>query len=369
MDLYIVLGVTRDATTNDIKRAYRRLARRYHPDINPGDRAAEQQFRQIAAAYETLIDPERRQQYDTLGPAHASTDATSFGFEGFDFTVSVSGASAPTFGDLFADVFQPPAAPRPEAQRGADLHQTVTLTLEDVMRGATRDVAIARHVACRACRGRGRVSVEEARCHRCQGTGSLRSARGHMVFSKPCGHCGGTGRYADIACPSCGGRQTESRVDSLTIRFPAGLQDGERVRVAGAGHAGPHGGAPGDLYVTARVEPHPVFAREDDDLHIVVPIAIHEAALGAKIEVPSFEGTARVRVPAGTQSGQRFRLNERGVPSPRTGRRGDLIVEVRLVLPRELDERSKQLLREFGELNAGADVRGEWPSVRRAAGG
>lgn len=369
MDLYILLGVTRTATLNDIKRAYRRLARKYHPDINPGDRAAEQQFRQIAEAYETLSDPERRQVYDTAGPATAPVDVSTFGFEGFDFTVSVNGAAAPTFGDLFADVFQPRSTPRPDSERGADIHQEVTLTLDDVMHGTTREISVTRHVACRTCRGRGRLAVDEARCHRCQGTGSLRSARGHMVFSKPCGHCGGSGRYTDIVCPSCAGRQVEPRVDAVTIRVPPGLRDGERMRIAEAGHAGPNGGPAGDVYVTVRIDAHAVFARDGDDLQLVVPIAVHEAALGAKIEVPSFDGRARVRVPAGTQSGQRFRLAERGVPSARTGRRGDLVVEVRLALPADLDERSKELLREFGERNAGDDVRRQWPPLRRGAGG
>jgi molecular chaperone DnaJ len=356
MDLYILLGVTRAATLNDIKRAYRRLARKYHPDINPGDRTAEQQFRQIAQAYETLSDPERRQVYDTVGLPGPAADASSFGFEGFDFTVSVSGASAPTV------VFQPRTERRGgECERGADVHCAVSVSLDEVMHGTLRELTVSRQTACRVCRGRGRLAVDEARCHRCQGTGSLRSTRGHMVFSKPCAHCAGSGRHADIGCPSCGGRQVESRVDAVTVRVPAGLQDGERLRIAEGGHAGTFGGPSGDLLVTVHVDPHPVFVRDGDDLHVVVPIAVHEAALGAKIDVPSFEGAARIRVPAGTQSGQRFRLAERGVPSPRSGRRGDLVIEVRLALPRQLDERSKQLLREFGELNAGDDVRCDWP--------
>jgi molecular chaperone DnaJ len=177
-----------------------------------------------------------------------------------------------------------------------------------------------------------------------------------MVFSKPCAACRGSGRQAESRCPTCGGSQTEARTETLTIHVPPGLADGARVRVPAKGHAGPNGGEPGDLYVTVRVEPHPVFQRDGDDLHIVVPIAVHEAALGAKVDVPSLDGRARLRVPPGTQSGQRFRLRERGVPSTRDGRRGDLVVEVRLVLPKLLDERSKELLREFGRLNA-EDVR------------
>jgi molecular chaperone DnaJ len=359
MDFYILLGIERGASLNDIKRAYKRLARRYHPDINPGDRTAAAQFRQIAEAYETLSDPDRRRRYDTGGGASARVDST-FGFEGFDFSVSVSGTSAPTFGDLFADVLRQRHAPRGDGgpERGADLHQSLSLPFEEAMRGGQRYVAITRQDSCRACQGTGRLQAVESRCLHCHGSGILKSARGHMVFSKPCAHCGGTGRQAQTRCPICGGAQVEMRAETISIHVPAGVADGAGVRVPGKGHAGYNGGGPGDLFVTVRVEPHPVFRREGDDLHVVVPLAVHEAALGAKVEVPSLEGHARLRVPPGTQSGQRFRLRERGVPSPRDGRRGDLVVEVRLVLPRALDERSKELLREFGRLNA-EDVRKE----------
>ena len=274
--------------------------------------------------------------------------------------MSVSGAAAPTFGDLFADVLKQRNDPGDNGApaRGADLHQSLSLPFEEAMRGGPRQLALTRQDWCRACQGTGRLQAVESRCVHCHGTGSVKSARGHMVFSKPCTHCGGTGRQVQTRCPVCGGAQVEMRVETLTIQVPAGLADGARVRVPGKGHAGRNGGEAGDLYVTIRVEPHPVFRREGDDLHLVVPIAVHEAALGAKVDVPSLEGHARLRVPPGTQSGQRFRLRERGVPSARDGRRGDLVVEVRLVLPRLLDERSKELLREFGRLNAD-DVRKE----------
>ena len=199
--------------------------------------------------------------------------------------------------------------------------------------------------------GLGRLHVAESRCGHCHGSGIVKSARGHMVFSKPCAHCGGSGRQRQTRCPTCGGSQVEMRTEPLTVATPAGLDDGARIRVAGKGNAGRNGGENGDLYITVHVQPHPLFRREGDDLHLVVPVAVHEAALGAKFEVPSLDGPARVRVPPGTQSGQRFRLRERGVPSPRDGRRGDLVVEVRLVLPKLLDERSKELLREFGRIN------------------
>ena len=238
-------------------------------------------------------------------------------------------------------------------QRGADLHYSLTRTFEEAIRGGLHDITVTRHEQCAACVGTGRLATAERRCVRCQGAGQLRSARGHMVFAQSCASCRGTGRQADVECPSCGGQQTKIRTDTLTINLPPGLADGARIRIPQAGHAGRHGGAPGDLFVAIQVAAHPVFRREGDDLHVVVPVAIHEAALGARSDVPTLQGTARMRVPPGTQSGQRFRLRERGVPDGMEGRSGDLVVEVKLVLPRVLDERSKQLLREFGELNAG----------------
>ncbi len=358
MDLYVLLGLERAATLADVKRAYKRLARKYHPDINPGDRMAAAQFRQIAEAYETLSDAERRRHYDTTGSTAQTEGASTFGFEGFDFTISVSGTDAPTFGDLFADVLHHREARRGDGtpERGVDLHQAVTLELDEVMRGGQRTLTLTRQEACRTCQGAGRLHVSETRCLQCHGAGVVKSARGHMVFSKPCAHCGGTGRQQQSRCPTCGGQQVEMRTESLTIGVPPGLADGARIRVPGKGHVGRNGGETGDLYITVRVEPHPLFERDGDDLRLTVPIAIHEAGLGAKIEVPSIDGPARLRVPPGTQSGQRFRVRERGVPSPRDGRRGDLVVEVRLVLPRLLDERSKELLREFGRINSD-DVR------------
>ncbi len=351
MDLYLVLGLTRNATLGDIKRAYRRLARRYHPDINPGDRRAAAEFRRILEAYEILSDPARRSQYDTHGVASADPDPVRTGFEGFDFSVRVGGPMASTFGDLFADVLQARREEATGAERGADLHQEISCRFEEALAGGQRAVTVTRQEACRMCHGTGMLSAADSPCVACRGQGTLRSARGHMVFSRPCGHCRGTGR-ADSRCPACGGQQVAVRSETLTVTVPAGLQDGARIRVPGKGHAGRRGGEPGALYLALHVEPHPIFRRDGDDVHLTVPLAVHEAALGTKIEVPAPDGQARVRVPPGTQSGQRFRVRERGAPSARDGRRGDLVVEVRIVLPRVLDERSKELMREFGRLNA-----------------
>ena len=360
MDFYIVLGLERAASVGDIKRAYKRLARRYHPDINPGDRLAEGQFRQIAEAYETLIDPDRRRRYDSTGSASAPIEPVPYGFDGFDFSVSVSGSAASTFGDLFADVLDQRDVRRQEANpvRGADLHQSITIAFEAAIRGRQHPLTVTRQEHCRTCRGAGWQQVAETRCLTCSGVGTVKSARGHMVFSRTCPQCGGTGHQRRSRCPTCGGQQTEMRTEPLTLNVPAGLDNVARIRVPGKGHVGRNGGDSGDLYITVHVEPHPLFHREGDDLHVTMPIAVHEAALGAKIEVPSLDGPVRLRVPPGTQSGQRFRLRDRGVPSPRDARRGDLVVEARLVLPKVLDERSKELLREFGRINH-QDVRKE----------
>ena len=353
MDLYVILGLEHGASESEIKRAYRRLARRYHPDINPGDRTAEARFRQILEAYETLIDPERRLRYDSGSPQGG--DERTSGFEGFDFSGRAGDHSA-TFGDLFAEVFTSRGQQRPTHERGVDLHQTLALSFDEAFKGAPRTVTVTRRETCRTCAGSGVTRVSGSACLVCQGAGSVRTVRGHMVFSRSCPGCGGTGQQRPRACEPCGGSGQITRSEAVQIRIPAGVSDGERVRVSGKGNAGLSGGEPGDLYITVQVSSHPLYRREGDDLHITVPIAIQEAALGARIVVPTPDGGARLRVPPGTQSGQRFRLGERGAPSIRDGRRGDLIVEVRLVLPKLLDERSKELLREFGRIN-GENVR------------
>ncbi len=358
MDLYIILGVQRGATPGDIKRAYRRLARRYHPDINPGDREAAARFRQILEAYETLIDPDRRRRYDSGSVTRQQDDAPAYGFAGFDFSASTPGERATTFGDLFEDVFvrRGGRGRSDSAEAGADLHLKVTLAFEQAWTGVQWPVTVSRQEACRSCAGSGFHRTVESRCVACEGSGVVRSVRGHMVFSKNCRHCGGTGRLRQLTCDHCHGQGVETRVESINVRIPPGVGDGSRVRVAGKGHAGVRGGQPGDLYIDVQVMPHNIYQRVDDDIHMVVPIAIHEAALGTRVEIPTPDGPLRLRVPPSTQSGQRFRLRERGMPSPKGHAPGDLVVEVRIVLPRVLDERSKELLQEFGRIN-GENVR------------
>jgi molecular chaperone DnaJ len=356
MDFYAILGLDPGASSADVKRAFRRLSRRYHPGINPGDRAAELLFRRISEAYETLVDPELRRQYDAgAHPAPASGGA-SFEFAGFDFSVTAVGAQAATFSELFAEALHPlPAGDQARPEAGADIHAALTLTFAEAVRGVERQIVLTRQVACPACGGAGHVRTPEGRCAHCHATGKVRWARGHMVFSKPCAACAGTGRQRVQRCAVCTGQGRGVRSDAVAVRVPAGVTEGTQLRVAERGHAGRSGGRTGDLYVDLHVQPHPVLRREGDDLVMVAPVAVHEAVLGAKIDLPTLEGDIRLRIPPGTTAGQRLRVSGRGVPTPHGGR-GDLIVEVRLVLPPVVDERSKELLREFGRLNA-ADVR------------
>ena len=356
MDYYAVLGLAPGASPAEIKRAYRRLSRRYHPGVNPGDRQAEALFERITEAFETLADPDRRRQYDAAGAASIpKPQSAEFEFAGFDFSFAAHGTDAATFSELFADVLHPAVHDEGRAEPGADLHASLTITFEESLRGVDRQVVVTRQVPCGACGGVGRIRTPEGRCPHCHATGKVRWARGHMVFSKSCAACAGTGRQRYQRCEVCAGHGRLVRSEPVPVHVPAGVHDGARLRIAERGHTGSRGGRTGDLYVDVHVQPHPVLRREGDNLIMVVPVAVHEAVLGARIDLPTLDGGVKLKIPAGTQGGQRFRMSGRGAPTP-AGTRGDLIVEVKLVLPAVADERSKELMREFGRLN-GEDVR------------
>jgi len=356
-DFYIILGVAQTATTADIKRAYRRLARRYHPGINPGDRSAEAMFARISEAYETLVDPGLRLQYDTIGAKPVDPEAEDrpvFEFTEFDFSLRALGSEAATFSELFAEILHPIGPSQngaPEA--GADLHAALTIGLLDAIHGVERQVVVTRQVACGACGGAGQTAIPESRCDRCGATGRTRWARGHMVFSKACAACDGTGRRRFQPCPACTGHGRAVRTEAVAVHVPPGVTDGTGLRVPEKGHAGRNGGRTGDLYVTVHVQPHAQFRREGENLVCTIPVAVHEAVLGGQIEVPLSDGKAmRLTIPPGTQGGQRFRVRGQGIPTL-AGGRGDLLVEVQLVLPDVVDERSIALLREFVERERG----------------
>ncbi|MEO7190636.1 MAG: DnaJ C-terminal domain-containing protein [Vicinamibacterales bacterium] len=354
MNFYSLLGLPETASEADIERAYRRLARRYHPGVNPGDRLAEQMYQQIQAAYRVLADAERRRAYDrgTRVAPEAPVQA-SVAFEGFDFSTPAEGPLAATFSELFADVFRHAAGTVNAPARGADLELAIRISFLDAICGSDVPISITRQDRCVSCRGQGHVARHEAACPVCQGEGMRRWARGHMVFSRACDVCAGQGRLASTPCRVCRGTGTGVRHEVVTLHIPSGTDSNARLAVPGRGHAGPLGGGPGDLYVTVDVAPHPHFRREGRDVVVTVPLLVHEAALGAAIEVPTLNGWALMQIPAGTGSGQRFRLRDHrlGVEAEASRAVADLVVETEIVLPPQLDDRSRELLEEFGRLN------------------
>ena len=351
MDFYIVLGVRREATAEDIRRAYRRLARRLHPDLNPGDGQAASRFEQVVQAYETLVDPDRRRRYDSgAGPTESEAQGPGFGFRGFDFSPQVHARQTTTFGDLFEDVFARRGTHEAAAQDGGDLFAHVTVSFEEAWRGTTRAVAVTRQRICTACAGAGVVRAAERHCGTCEGHGAVQVARGHMVFSKACPQCQGAGVRRLQPCGSCGGGGVVAVAEQIDVAIPAGITHGDRLRWTGGGHAGRRGGRPGDLHLDVAMAPHDVFRREGDEVTLVLSVGVHEAGLGARVTVETPEGPVAVRVPPGVQAGQRLRLRERGMPRMQGGR-GDLLIEIRIVMPPLLDERSKELLREFGRIH------------------
>ena len=359
MDLYQVLGVPRNATAGEIERSYMRLARRYHPGVNPGDGVAAEMHRRVQEAYAVLGDPERRRDYDRGGsPQVIATVETRVEFEGFDFSSPAEGPAAATFSELFADVFHDAARRAIAPEQGAAVETSLDLSFEDAIRGGQFALSITRSERCGHCGGSGNVPRPPAVCPDCGGAGSRRWARGHMVFAKPCETCQGVGQLVSTSCRACGGSGVHARSELVTLSLPPGIEDGARIAVPGRGHAGARGGPAGDLYVRLNVAPHAFLKREGRDLTMVLPVAVHEAALGAKVNVPTLDGPVALKIPPGSASGQRVRLRGRGLPGDEAGQlpAGDLIAELQIVLPPVRDERSRELLREFGRLND-VDVR------------
>ncbi len=371
-DYYELLGVSRTAAVKDIRAAYRKLARKYHPDLNPGDKSAEEKFKQIQEAYEVLSDTKKRQVYDQFGfnqPGQGGAppqgggygyggggapEDVHFDFGGFDFGGGGgAGGGGTSFRDLFSQVFRGQNAAREANERepGSDLEFQIEITFAEAMRGAVKKLSITRLDTCSVCHGAGVQPGDEKVCPTCGGSGQVTQVSGKMRFQIACSRCGGTGRLHTM-CRNCGGEGRVPRVESLDVRIPPGAQTGSRVRVAGRGNAGLHGGPPGDLYIVMKVEPHPFFERRGDDLYTVVPITVTEASIGAKVEVPTIDGRAMVRIPPATNSGKKLRLREKGAPSIRQpGKRGDQIVEVQIVVPKPEDERVRNLLKELSKLD------------------
>ena len=396
-DYYETLGIKKNASTEDIRKAFRKLARKYHPDVNPGDKTAEEKFKALSEANDVLSDPKKRKIYDQIGfysdnidPAAAeayarggATGAGGFGgfpgggpgpqggqaggpagvhfdFGGFDFSDMFEGGgrarrsseSAGGFRDIFSGIFNRGggAAAEEGPEPGNDLEYQVNVPFWTAIRGGVMRLNITRRDTCGNCSGNGYIEAPGV-CPQCKGKGTIEQTGGRMKFNVTCPRCHGTGKNIST-CPVCHGEGTIERTEPLEVRIKPGTRDGQRIRIPGKGNAGSHGGPPGDLYVIIRTGDHPIFHREGDDIRLTVPVTVTEAAMGAKIEVPTIDGRTLLKIPPGTQCGQKLRLREKGVPSAtREGARGDEIVEIKIVVPMPHDEKTKELLRELARLN------------------
>jgi molecular chaperone DnaJ len=392
-DYYGILGVKKTASADDIRKAFRKLARKYHPDVNPGDKKAEEKFKELSEANDVLSDPKKRKIYDQVGfysdnidPATAEAYARGggspgagfpgggagaytrgpgtagqgvpFDFEGFDFSDFNSGAGAGNrssggggFRDIFSGMFSGRGRPEPQGpEPGTDLDYQTTIPFWQAIRGAVLRLNVTRQDTCPMCKGAATVGSGQT-CPECHGTGQVTQSSGRMKFNMQCPRCHGTGQIMN-ECPNCHGQGFVTVTEPLEVRIKAGTRDGQRIRIPGKGNAGRLGGPPGDLYIIVRIEPHPVFRREGDDIYVTAPVSVSEASLGAKIEVPTIDGRAQLKIPPGTQNGQKLRMREKGVPSAtKEGARGDEIVEVKVLVPQLRDERSKELMRELTKLN------------------
>jgi len=344
-DYYEVLGVGRNASETEIKQAYRKLARQYHPDVNPGDKEAEAKFKEATEAYDVLSDPEKRARYDQFG--HAGTDPNQAGgFGGFDMG---------GFGDIFDMFFGGGGGQRRNGPtRGADLRYDLTLAFEEAAFGTEKEIEVPRMETCPDCQGSGAAAgTHPTTCPQCRGSGQVKTVQrtpfGQFQTVRTCPQCHGEGRIIASPCRTCNGQGKVRKVKTLKINIPAGSEDGLSLRLSGDGEAGARGGPPGDLYIVLHVKPHKFFEREGNDVFCEVPITFVQAALGAEIEVPTLDGTVQMKVPEGTQTSTVFRLKGHGIPYRRGGGRGDQHVRVIVTTPTKLTDKQKALLREFGE--------------------
>jgi len=355
-DYYKILGVERNASAAEIKRAYRKLARKYHPDLNPGDKSSEAKFKEIQEAHSVLIDPKKKSQYDQFGfvgdqpPPGAGSRSYSSGFEGFDF----SGSGSSSFADFFENLFGRGGRPgRDETERGEDLNYTMKIGFAEAVAGLQTRIQLTRLVSCPACRGSGiSQTVGKDRCPTCGGSGRAHLQRGAMKFATTCSACQGTGAVRGEACRECRGQGVGQKTEFINVKIPAGVDAGSKVRVPGKGNAGRNGGPPGDLYISIDVDPHPIFRREGANILLKVPITMPEATLGAEIGVPTLQGRTTIKIPPGTKSGQKFRLKEMGAPFSGGRRRGDELIEVAIVPPAASNQKIKELMKELARLSA-----------------
>jgi len=387
-DFYKILGVERTASQDEIKKAYKKLARKYHPDRNPGDKAAEERFKELSEAYHTLSDPEKRKEYDMFGAAGAGRGGpgqgawsagsggarthvwTSGGPEGVDFEDIFGGVGfgggGGSIGDIFSEIFGgagkrgrrvdfggPGAAGFDFDMGGAaaqsrDLEAELTITFDEAMKGGPKRMSFQRQKACPSCRGTGKEkSAAVKTCPACGGAGVRKAAGGGAKFNVVCEACQGSGKTSAEPCRNCRGEGVITSAETFTVNIPPGVRDGGTLRVPKKGAAGAAGGAPGDLRIRIRVAPHPYFRREGDNLHLDLPVTVTEAALGTQVEVPTLEGKAKLKIPPGTQSGAVLRMRGKGAPSPKGGRKGDLMVHLQVAVPKKIDKRTREILEEL----------------------
>ena len=365
-DYYDTLKVPREASAEDIKKSYRKLARKYHPDLNPGDKSAEEQFKTVQEAFDILSDEKKRKIYDQYGvysegaPPPGPQPGPTMDFGGFDFSEEFrrhaggrnrTADNGGAFKDLFSNFFRSGGAEVDSPpEKGADLEYAVNIDFWQAVRGTQAKLEVNRHEVCGTCHGAGSSGGGSVGCPACSGTGQVTQMAGAMKFNLTCPKCQGKGRLRNV-CLGCQGDGRVVKSETVDVRIPAGAQNGSRLRVPGKGNAGTHGAPAGDLYITTRVEEHPVFRRDGDSIQIRVPVSVSEAGLGAKIEVPTIDGRALLKIPPGTQNGQKFRMREKGVYNARKDFRSDQIVEVTIQTLKVEDERTKEILRELAQLH------------------
>jgi molecular chaperone DnaJ len=370
-DFYELLGVSRKANAKEIRASFRKLARKYHPDLNPGDKSAEEKFKQLQEAYDVLSDTKKRQMYDQHGfysdnyqpgappPSSDPEDPRmNFDFGGFDFNSggagspgAAGGSGGASFRDLFSQFFRGGGHGGEmgvEQEPGGDLEYQIEIDFWDAVRGAVKKLQVTRMETCETCHGTGAVGSPQT-CTACGGTGTIQQAAGKMRFNVPCTRCGGTGKLRTM-CKTCNGEGRVRRAETIDVRIPAGVASGSRVRVPGKGNVGTMGAPAGDLYLRVDVKAHPFFERRGNDLYVKVPVTVSEATLGSKVEVPTIDGRSLVRIPPGTNSGATLRLREKGVPSARDGARGDEYVEIQVIVPKPTDERVRNLMKELEQI-------------------
>lgn len=351
-DLYEVLGVARDASERDIKKAYKRLAMKFHPDRNPDDPSAVEKFKEVKNAYEILTDAQKRAAYDQYG--HAAFEQGGMGGGGF------GGGAGGDFGDIFGDVFGDifgggrRGGGQQRAQRGADLRYNMELTLEEAVRGCSKEIEVPTLVSCEVCDGSGAKKGSPVQtCGTCHGHGQVQMRQGFFAVQQTCPTCNGKGKTFQEPCTSCHGEGRKHKTKSLNVKIPAGVDTGDRIRLSGEGEAGENGAPAGDLYVQVHVKDHHIFERDGSNLYCEVPVSFTMAALGGEVEVPTLDGRVNLKVPAETQTGRMFRMRGKGVKGVRGGAQGDLIVKLVVETPVKLSSKQKELLKEFEELCAG----------------